>query len=294
VKDRQRGILLAFGGMLAISTDSLFTRVADAGGFDVVFWVGVLTAITMLGAVTLVQHRSPAQQLREDGRPLVAAAALQAGATIFFVLAVKNTSIANGVVIIAAAPLATAVISRIWIGERTSPRVWKAIIAAGMGIAVVMSGSVGGGRLEGDLLAVGAILCYGTGIVLLRGRPGVSRTMVIGVGGVIMALVAVVPATLFGHDLETWLAMFAMGAVFGPLARVMLASSLRYLPAAEVALFAPVETVLGILWAFIFFSEGPSALTIAGGVIVLGGLLYGIWPRREQRVDPAPAAATEP
>ena len=37
--------------------------------------------------------------------------------------------------------------------------------------------------------------------------------------------------------------MFIMGAVAGPLGRVALASATRYLPAAEVSLFTPVETV---------------------------------------------------
>ena len=37
----------------------------------------------------------------------------------------------------------------------------------------------------------------------------------------------------------------------------------------------PVETVAATAWAWIFFSERPSARTVVGGVIVLGAVLYG-------------------
>lgn len=279
--DRARGILLAFAGMLTISTDSMFVRLADTDGFDVVFWVGVLTAATMLGAVVFLQRRSPVELLRQDGRHLVLAAGLQACATVCFVLAIKHTSVANVLIIIAASPLATAVISRIGLGERTPVRVWFAILLALAGIAIVVSGSLGGGNATGDLLAVAAVGSYCLAMVLLRGRPGLSRPMIIGLGGVFMAVVAFVPASLGGYSLETWLAMAAMGAVFGPVARVMLATAPRYIPAAEVVLFAPVETVFGTLWAYLAFAEEPSLQAWIGGAVVLAGLLWGVWPRRE-------------
>jgi len=192
---------------------------------------------------------------------------------------VKNTSVANVVVIIAAAPLLAAAMSWLWLGERTSARVWIAMLCTALGIGIVISGSLGGGDLSGDLLAVGAIASFGAVIVLLRKYPAMSRTMVVGLGGVGMAVVAWWPATITGYSAETWFAFIAMGAVIGPLARVMLATAPRYLPAAEVSLFAPVETVFATLWAFLAFGEAPTAQTWIGGTVVLAALLWGVWPR---------------
>jgi drug/metabolite transporter (DMT)-like permease len=70
-----------------------------------------------------------------------------------------------------------------------------------------------------------------------------------------------------------------MGAVVGPLARVLIATAPRYLPATEVALFAPVETVLATLWAYLAFDEAPSTRTWVGGAIILAAVLWGVWPR---------------
>jgi drug/metabolite transporter (DMT)-like permease len=273
--NKRRGVLLAFGGMLAVSTDSLFIRISDAEGFDITFWVGVFTAIVMATVVVFHQQTTPLALLRRDGPVLLLAASLQAAMTTFFVLALKNTSVSNVVVIIAAAPLFAAGFGWLWLREKTSRRVWIAIAVSVVGILIVMSGSIGGGSFRGDVLAVGAIASFSLGIVLLRRYPAISRTMVVGLGGAIMALIAVWPAQITGHNSETWLSLVAMGAVFGPLSRVMLAAAPRFLSAAEVGLFAPVETVFASFWVFLFFGEAPVAATWIGGGIVLGALLWG-------------------
>jgi drug/metabolite transporter (DMT)-like permease len=295
-RERLKGGALALGGMLAISTDSLLTRLAEADGFDVTFWIGVIAACVILGGVTAGRRTTPVALIRRDGWPLLASAALQATSTTCFVMAVKATSVANVVVIVAAAPLAAAAIGWLWLRERPSRRVWLAMAASAVGIVVVVSGSFGGGNPAGDLLAVGAITAFGLGIVLLRRHPDISRTMVVGLAGIGMAVFAAWPATIFGHSLRTWLAVLAMGAVFGPVARVMLATATRYLPAAEVGLFAPVETVFASLWVFLVFGEVPSGATWIGGAIVLTALLWGIWPRRRARTlsGARPRAAADP
>lgn len=275
VDNKRRGVLLAFGGMLAISTDSLFIRVADAEGFDVTFWVGVFTAIVMSTVIVFHERTTPLALVRRDGWVLLLAASLQAAMTTFFVLALKNTSVSNVVVIIAAAPLFAAGFGWLRLQEKTSRRVWTAIAVSVVGILIVISGSIGGGSFGGDLLAVGAIASFSMGLVLLRRYPATSRTMVVGLGGAIMSLVAVWPAQITGHSSQTWLSLLAMGAVFGPLARVMLSTAPRFLSAAEVGLFAPVETVFASFWVFLFFGEVPIATTWAGGGIVLGALIWG-------------------
>ena len=274
-------MLLAAGGMIALSTDSLFARLADADAADILFWIGLLTGTVTAVVVVTSDRTTPWAIVRRDGAPLLIAAALQAVMISCFVLAVRNTSIANVAAIIAAAPLGAAALSWLLLRERTERRVWVAIGVSALGIAIVISGSVGGGRLEGDLLAIGAVVAYGFSVVLLRRWTTVSRTMVVGLGGFAIAIVTVWFATLTGHSAKTWFAFVAMGAVFGPLARVMLASAPRYLPAAEVALFAPLETALAPLWAYLAFDERPAGATWLGGAVVLAGVLWAVAPRRK-------------
>jgi len=280
---RRRGIVMAFVGMLGISSDSFFIRLADVDGFDVTFWVGVFSALITLSVLTIGQRVHPLDELRRTGWPLILAASLQAGSTSVFVLAVTLTSVSNVVVIVAAAPMFAAGLSSLILGERSSRRIWTAIGVVVIGVLIVVSGSFGGGSVAGDLLAVAAIFQFGCSLVLLRRFPEINRTLMVGLAGIGMALVAVVPATLSGHDSTTWVALLLMGLVFGPVSRVLLAAAPRYLPAAEVGLFTPVETVAASLWAWLFFEEAPTAATVIGGVIIIAAVIWGTW-------TPTPAA----
>ncbi len=272
---RTLGILLAFFGMLTISTDSLITRAADAEGWDVAFWYGVFTTPAMLAYLMVAEKGRPIAAFRRSGRLVWVSAMLQMVSTTAFILAVKNTTVANVVVIIAAAPLVTAVLAWVLLGERTNNRTWIAIGLAMGGILVVVSGSLGGGGLTGDLLAVVAILGFGLNLVVWRLRPEMSRVLVIALAGPASAVVAAFQAQILGHSLRTYLLIALMGIVLGPFGRVALASATRYLTAAEVSLFAPVETVAASLWAWLFFSEVPPGATLIGGAAILIGLLYG-------------------
>ena len=263
--------------MLAVSTDSLFIRLADIGGFDVTFWIGVFTALVLFALLTIRDRRPPFALVRSNGWPLWLAGALQATSTSAFVLAVTNTSVANVVVIIAAAPLIAAVLSTLILHEPSPRRVWIAVAAVVVGVLIVVSGSLGGGSLGGDLLALLAITLFGCSLVLLRRYPDIDRMAMVLLGGIGMALIAAAPATLLGHSGRTWLALALMGLIFGPLARVLIAEAPKHLPAAEVGLFAPVETVAATVWAWLFFSEAPAFTTIIGGVIIVAAVIWGTW-----------------
>lgn len=282
---RRRGIAFAFFGMLGVSTDSFFIRLADIDGFDVTFWVGTFSAMVTFTASRFLHGIAPLSAIRSGGWPLWTAGALQAGSTSVFVLGVTMTSVSNVVVIIASAPVFAAGLSTALLGERSSRRVWMAIGAVGIGVVIVVSGSFGNGSVTGDLFAVLAILQFCFSLVLLRRFPEINRTIMVGLGGLGMALIAVVPATLFGHGRTTWIALILMGALFGPLARVFLAVAPRYLPAAEVGLFTPVETVAASIWAWLFFDEIPVLTTYIGGTVVVSAVLWGTW--RPTQTTPA-------
>jgi len=275
VAPRTLGVLLAVVGLLLVSTDSLITRAADVSGWTVVFWFGVFAAPATFGFLAVSSGQSPRRLAVDGGWPLLWSALFQVGSSVTFILAVKNTTIANVVVIIAAAPVFAAVAARLIIGERTRPRVWVAIAITLGGILIVMSDSLGGGRLTGDLLALAAITSFSFNLIVWRRHPELNRASAIGFAAVFMVIIGALPATILGLSATTYLLMFVMGAVAGPLGRVALASATRYLPAAEVSLFTPVETVAATVWAWLAFDETPAAATYVGGAIVIAAVLWG-------------------
>lgn len=267
-----KGIALAGGGMIVISPDGLLLRlIQDAGQWDVVFLrsLGIFVSVALF-FVARRRGRTVAA-IRALGRPGLWAMLGLAGANVGFVLAMLNTTVANALVILATMPLFSAVIGWLLIRERVSPRTWFSIVLAIAGIIVIFSGSVSGGGLTGDLIALATAFCHSIALVQLRRLGDTDTTPVIAFGALLAALVALPFATLSYTAHDAAIILF-QGLLQMPIALVLFLAGARFIAAAEVALFSLVETVLGPLWAWLGVGEVPGPLALVGGVIVLGAV----------------------
>jgi len=272
---RELGVAAAFIGMLLVSLDSYIVRAAEVDGWVVAFWYGVFSSLTMASALLVTHKLSVTQVVRSGGVPLAASGLLQMVSTTAFVLAIGRTAVSNVVVIVAAAPVLAALMATVAMKERSSSRIWTAIGLSMVGILIVVSGSLGGGHIRGDLLALLAILAFAANLNIWRRFPHMSRTAAIGLAGAFIAVVAAIPADILGHPTRAYLMLAVMGIVSGPLGRVLIAVATRHLPAAEVSLFTPVETIAASLWAWLAFSEAPPLATWIGGAVVISAVIYG-------------------
>lgn len=278
--DRIKGTLLALGGVLAISLDSLWIRLSGVSSWDVAFWVGTFTFAAIAIVAPLATGKSLLHMVRRDGSPLLVSSLLNTCSVTMFILAVGLTTVADVVAIIAAAPVASALVARVLIGERPSRRTWLGIAGSVVGILVIVGGSIGSGTVGGDIAALVAVVAFAANLTLWRRHPSISRLAVIGVGGLFTALVTLLPADPTSVDGKALAILAVMGLATGPAGRVALATSTRFLPAANVGLFTPVETVAATTWAWLFLAETPPTPTVVGGVLILGAVAYGTGRRR--------------
>ena len=269
---RRLGWLLAALGMLFVSTDAFFVRLSEVDAWTIGFLMACGSVVS-LGAVAFARRDSvPA------GTPLVSPMMLVIGGLnaltqMLFITAVTRSEVANVVVIVAAAPLFAALIAWVALRERTEPRVAAAIALTTVGIGSVMAGSLGTPTLDGDLIAVLAILAFATTIVIWRRHPGLDRPRTLVVGSVIMAAAASLFADWSAIDTRALLAGAGMGLIFNPTGRMLYSSAPRFAPASEVAVFAPVETVAATVWVWVAFGEQPALTTVLGGAIVISSVL---------------------
>lgn len=275
--------------MLLVSTDSLFVRLAEASGWDVAFLVAVCSIPVYLGLNTRFGSSSPIESLRAYRVPLIGVAVLAAVSQIAFINAVTRTDVANVVVIVAATPITAAIVARFALGERVSARVWIAIWATVVGVVIVVAGSLGEPNLTGDLLALLAILAFSVAMSVWRSYPAMNRFVGLTISAGLVVVFTAPFAAPLSHEPRTYLAVAAMGLLFNPVGRIAHTNAPRFAPAAEVALFTPVETIAATTWAWLAFGENPTLATIIGGSIVILGILFGTFGARTHR---PPAAHT--
>lgn len=274
--DRRRlGWLLAGVGMLAVSTDSLFVRLSEAGAVEVAFWVSCCTLVVYGTYGRWVDRRPVVGALKQHRLPLAAVSVLGAVSQLSFITAITQTRVANVVAIVAASPLLAALFARLALGERTTRRVVAAIAVTMAGIALIVSSSLGQPTLKGDFLVLAAVAAFACNLTLWRRFPDMSRRAGLSISAVIVVAVTSFVASPLSLDTRAYLALTAMGLCFNPLGRLANSNAPRFAPVSEVALFTPIETVAGTAWAALFLSELPRPAAAVGAVVVLAGVFYG-------------------
>ena len=266
-----RGILIVVAGVLLISFDALLVRLAGVDGWNVSFWRGSFMALAMTPFCLISLHRTDRPFAHRKG--LLLAALMMGVSSLALVLAFTMTKAANAVVILSAAPLFAALFSLWFLQERCPPRTWVAIAICMAGVFWVMQGSIGGGNLTGDLLALVATMLFGGYFTIFRRYPQLSRSAVIACGGLLLALIAWPLATPLALPQASygWLAL--SGLVQMPLALLLMTAGTRFLPAAEVSLFILLETILAPIWVWLVIGEVPPEATLVGGVLILVTLI---------------------
>ncbi len=283
---RPLGLLLAFTGMFLVSSDSLLVRVAErdseVDGWTIAFMVGLFSSpVAWSLAASSLGRTTVATVVRWRGT-LLLTGLLGAASTTAFLTAVTLTAASNVVAIIAAGPIFAALLSRLALHEDTSARTWRAIGATVVGIAVIVGGSMTGGGVGGDLLALVAIGGFSINLVIWRRHPDLPRTLVVAATATCTVVVTAVPADVSLLDQRALIATLLMGGFFGPVARLCMSTATRHAQAAEVSLFTPVETVAASLWVWLWFDEVPATPTFIGGAIVVVAVSYGLTgPARE-------------
>jgi drug/metabolite transporter (DMT)-like permease len=142
-----------------------------------------------------------------------------------------------------------------------------------VGVAVMVAGSDGMGTLEGDLLAMVIPCFFALAVVIVRRNPAVSMAPAVTLAAILQAVVA----QFFAAPFAVGTGDFVLLAVFGScqlgFGLALFVTGARFLPAAETALLAMAENILGPLWVWIFIGENPGLHAVIGGIIVLAALV---------------------
>ncbi len=268
----RKGLLITFIGGLALSFDVPLVRLSGGTAWQVIALRSVMTfvaALLIFGALRLFTRQRP---VLVPGRWAALAGIFYGISTIFFLGAVFHTSTANVVFIIAFNPMFAALASWLVLGERPSPLTLLTMAIMIVGVGVIVQGSLEGGHLFGDLLAMGAALLLAGAITIGRATRQEMGFVPL-IGAILPALIAGVFAWPEGFSLPDPLWLALDGVVMIPLAFFCLATGPRYLKAAEVGMFYLLETVLAPVWVWIVFSEVPTTQSLVGGVIITLALI---------------------
>lgn len=207
--------------------------------------------------------------------------ALGSGEVALFYAAVSYLPLADTMTIWLAAPVWSAVLAALLLGERVDAGRWIAIAAGFAGVAIALNPTGASLSLPALLALLGSILFAGMMIAgrQLRGTPDVTLVAWQTLGALLMGLV-LLP---FGWVTPTW-ADAALLGLLGIVAMVAHLCVTRSLKLAEASVVVPYQYTL-IVWALVFgwlvFGDWPTPAMLAGSaLIVAAGLALLVLERR--------------
>jgi drug/metabolite transporter (DMT)-like permease len=291
------GTLLTVIGVLILTPDGLLVRLVNLESWTLLFWRGLLFAAAILGFYLLRYRSQFPFILKRMGWRGAQAAAFFTSSTIFFVLAIHNTTVANTLVIIAAAPLCSAVISRIFLKETVLRSTWLAILISCGGISILFLGNLSSDNRIGDFFAFCCALSIASQITTVRLAKNVDMVPSLGISGLMIAAIALpLAAAPFDITSTDFSILFLLAFIILPISFGLITIGPRYIPAAEVSLIMLLETFLGPIWAWLVIDEMPEKETIIGGALIISTLIcHTLYTARQtkQRIKKSEAVTSK-
>lgn len=255
-------------------------RLLNADTLTVLFWRGISLFVGISILMLIMYRGETLKQFIKVGKPGLLMALVFACSTFCFTTAIQNTSISNTLVIISTSPMFAALFSWLFLKEKIKLITWIAMILIIGAIAAIMWNSSTEGDIFGDLSALASSIFMAISFTITRRQKAVNMVPAMAISGLVAASMSVPLVIATGSTFalsSAAIPYLIFGGIFISIAFALITLGPRYMPAPEVGLIMPLETVLGSFFGWIFLKESPDMLTIIGGFVVIATLIIHAW-----------------
>ena len=269
LSNQQKGSLLAFVGVMFITPDSLFIRLSSIDTWELLFYRGAIPSVVILIALILFYRSNLIKVTLAMGLAGLFYALTFSVTNITFIVSIQNTNVANTLVMIATAPMLSAILAAVFLKENPDKNTWIAILITFLAVVYIFFDSFKLGNFFGDIFGLITALGLAVGANIIRSVRDKDLVPAAVIGKFLVAIFAlffVDNLILQGRDniIVPLMCIMCVGIPF-----VLVTIAPRFITAAEVNLFFLLETIIGPLWVWLIIKEQPSKETIYGGILII-------------------------
>ena len=267
--DQQKGSLLAFVAVMFITPDSLFIRLSNIDTWGLVFYRGIIPFVTVLLGMLIIYKLNFFKMLFTSGYHGIIYILTFSLTNITFVVSIQNTNVANTLVMIAMAPMLSAILGAIFLKELPDKKTWIAIFVTFGAAVYIFYDSLKLGNFFGDILGLITALGLAIGAVTIRSARNKNLVPAAVVGKLIVALFALFFIESFTLTKSDQIIVPLMCIMCVAIPFVLVTIAPRFIPAEEVNLFFLLEVIIGPIWVWLIVNEQPSLEALQGGFIII-------------------------
>ncbi len=267
--DQQKGSLLAFIAVIFITPDSLFIRLSNVDTWGLVFYRGIIPFFSVFFVMLLIYKLNFFKILFSSGYHGLIYISTFSITNITFVVSIQNTNVANTLVMIATAPMLSAILGAFFLKEPPDKKTWISIVITFFAVIYIFSDSLKLGNFYGDILGFITAIGLAVGAVTIRSAKTKNLVPAAVVGKLFVATFALFFIESFVLSEKDLIIVPLMCILCVAIPFVLVTIAPRFIPAAEVNLFFLLETIIGPIWVWLIIKEQPSIETLLGGIVII-------------------------
>tara|TARA_B100000963_G_C22589465_1_gene654782 strand:+ start:712 stop:1590 length:879 start_codon:yes stop_codon:yes gene_type:complete len=267
--NQQKGSALAFIAVMLITPDSLLIRLSNIETWGMLFYRGAIPFVVVLIGLLIFYNKNFLKALFNVGRTGIFYIISFSICNITFLISIQNTNVANTLVMVAMAPMLSAILGGIFLKEIPDKKTWVAILITFFSAIYIFYDSIQLGNFFGDIMGLVTATGLAVNAVLVRSAKDRDLLPSAVIGKLCVAIFAfffVDSFQLVGNDM-IYVPLMCVLCVAIPFVLVTIAP--RFIPAEEVNLFFLLETIIGPIWVWMIIKEQPSIETIQGGFVII-------------------------
>tara|TARA_Y100000768_G_scaffold93349_1_gene67494 strand:+ start:849 stop:1709 length:861 start_codon:yes stop_codon:yes gene_type:complete len=269
LSDQKKGSLLAFIGVMFITPDSLLIRLSNIDTWGLLFYRGAIPFVVVLLSLIIIYKSKFINLVIAMGLAGIFYAITFTATNITFILSIQNTNVANTLIMVAMAPMLSAILSAIFLKENPDKKTLVAIFITFISVVFIFYDSVKIGNFYGDMFGIITALGLALNAIIVRYAKQRNLVPAAVIGKLFVAIFAlffIESIALVDNDIFI---IPLMGVMCVAIPFVLITIAPRFITAAEVNLFFLLETIIGPIWVWMVIKEQPSIETIIGGVVII-------------------------
>ena len=151
LNNQQKGSFLAFIGVIFITPDSLLIRLSSIETWGMLFYRGFIPFVAVLLGLVIFYKKDFYKALVNIGYTGIFYSISFSICNITFIISIQNTNVANTLIMVAMAPMLSALLAAFFLKEYTDKKTWIAIFITFLSVSFIFYDSIQLGNLLGDI-----------------------------------------------------------------------------------------------------------------------------------------------
>ncbi len=185
-----KGLILTSLGVLIMSLESLFIKFTTVSSFLFSFYIGIFMFVSMASTLLFKEKGFVKNAIKGSLPILIICSILMGTSNIFFITAVKTTTVANVVIIFSTAALFSALFAYLFYKEKITKNIFYASFFMFLGLYIIFNDQLDIGSFEGNVYALLCTAFFSISFVLLSKYKEMDRVVLTAFSGLALSIIA--------------------------------------------------------------------------------------------------------